>query len=319
MRSGLILMVSAFAVGLGWADSAAACSCVVPDLNRSFDSADHVARVRVVSPLFAAEGERRFLAVTVGDTFKGCLEARTWVVLQTPSNSAACGSSFEFGTEYLVYGRDGGTSRFGLPVIQTGLCSGNSGWSEVSEEELQFLKTRYVCCGDACGCNDAPEVQCLVDPCSVSGCNVEGAVCRANYCGGCNAEWIDPSGAWVCHGAACDDPDRRYVANSPEQCATVRFLCEEGSLAFFDECGCGCEVQHATVEEPCKLGGCSSQLCVGPDDENVITTCEFRPEYACYRTATCEPQSDDACGWTQTQALIACIDAARASTQPATP
>ena len=38
----------------------------------------------------------------------------------------------------------------------------------------------------------------------------------------------------------CQDPDREYVANSPEECAVVRFFCAEGT-AFFNDCGCGCE------------------------------------------------------------------------------
>ena len=320
MRSGICLMVAAFAVWLGWSEPAAACSCVIPDLNRSFDNADHVLHVRVVSPLLAASGERRYLAVTVGESFKGCLGARSWVVLSTPGDSAACGAIFERGTEHLVYGSDGGKSRFGMQVIRTGLCSGNSPWDEVSDAELQFLNTRFVCCGDECACNGSEQVACLVDPCSVSTCAVEGAMCRSNYCGGCNAEWVDASGALVCEPEdVCDDPDRAYVATSPEACATVRFLCEEGREAFFDDCGCGCVVQRATVVEPCRLGGCSSQLCLGPEDEDVVTTCEFRPEYACYRTATCEPQSDGACGWTPTDELKACIEAAQMSSPPPTP
>jgi len=50
--------------------------------------------------------------------------------------------------------------------------------------------------------------------------------------------------------------------------------------------------------------GCSSQVC---SDHNVITTCEFRPEYACYQKATCERQSDGNCGFTKTRELTACL------------
>ncbi|XP_059142282.1 uncharacterized protein LOC131929914 [Physella acuta] len=32
-------------------------------------------------------------------------------------------------------------------------------------------------------------VNCFVDPCMFAQCSVAGAVCRSNYCGGCNAEW----------------------------------------------------------------------------------------------------------------------------------
>ena len=55
----------------------------------------------------------------------------------------------------------------------------------------------------------------------------------------------------------------------------------------------------------CYVGGCSGQIC--SDQEGVISTCEWREEYACYRTATCEVQTDGNCGWTQTTELQACL------------
>jgi len=55
----------------------------------------------------------------------------------------------------------------------------------------------------------------------------------------------------------------------------------------------------------CFVGGCSGQIC--SDHEGVISTCEFRPEYACYHDATCERQASGDCGWTQTSALQACL------------
>jgi hypothetical protein len=39
----------------------------------------------------------------------------------------------------------------------------------------------------------------------------------------------------------------------------------------------------------------------------VISTCEWRDEYACYQTATCERQPDGQCGWTSTPELDACL------------
>lgn len=55
----------------------------------------------------------------------------------------------------------------------------------------------------------------------------------------------------------------------------------------------------------CFVGGCSGQIC--SDQEGVISTCEFRPEYACYQTATCERQPGGECGWTETPELDACL------------
>jgi hypothetical protein len=56
----------------------------------------------------------------------------------------------------------------------------------------------------------------------------------------------------------------------------------------------------------CARAGCSSQLCV-PEGEERMTTCEFRPEYACYRDARCERQPDGSCGFTPSPELEACL------------
>lgn len=55
----------------------------------------------------------------------------------------------------------------------------------------------------------------------------------------------------------------------------------------------------------CHIGGCSGELCSDRDD--LVSACMWKPEYACYQTATCEPQEDGRCGWTQTQQLTACL------------
>jgi hypothetical protein len=54
----------------------------------------------------------------------------------------------------------------------------------------------------------------------------------------------------------------------------------------------------------CKVTGCSGQVCA---DKDVVTTCEWKPEYACYKSARCERQTDEKCGWTMTPELIQCL------------
>lgn len=56
--------------------------------------------------------------------------------------------------------------------------------------------------------------------------------------------------------------------------------------------------------KPCIKTGCSSQVC---SDRNVITTCEWRPEYACYQKAVCERQGNGNCGFTRSPELNACL------------
>jgi hypothetical protein len=74
-----------------------------------------------------------------------------------------------------------------------------------------------------------------------------------------------------------------------------------GSLA-------GCLLEPSSrprTEGSCFIGGCASELC--SDQPDLVSPCIWRDAYACFRDATCERQSDGACGWTQTQALQACL------------
>jgi hypothetical protein len=63
----------------------------------------------------------------------------------------------------------------------------------------------------------------------------------------------------------------------------------------------------AVTDDPsaCYVGGCSSEIC--SDDPEAVSTCEFRPEYECYRAATCARQPDLRCGWTPTPELRECL------------
>ena len=64
---------------------------------------------------------------------------------------------------------------------------------------------------------------------------------------------------------------------------------------------------NAPAANDCFVGGCSGQLC--SDHEGAISTCEWRPEYACYQDAdaTCERQPSGQCGWTPTAELNSCL------------
>jgi eight-cysteine-cluster-containing protein len=57
-------------------------------------------------------------------------------------------------------------------------------------------------------------------------------------------------------------------------------------------------------EEECRPTGCSGQICA---DHAVVTTCEWREEYACYRLSRCERQADGGCAWVPTPELAACL------------
>ena len=57
-------------------------------------------------------------------------------------------------------------------------------------------------------------------------------------------------------------------------------------------------------KKPCFKTGCSRQVCA---DEEVVTTCEYRAEYECYKRARCERQASGECGFTDTPELRTCL------------
>jgi len=56
----------------------------------------------------------------------------------------------------------------------------------------------------------------------------------------------------------------------------------------------------------CVTTGCSNTVCAEAGSD-VMTTCEWKDSYACYKTAKCERQADGKCGWTETPELTSCL------------
>jgi hypothetical protein len=54
----------------------------------------------------------------------------------------------------------------------------------------------------------------------------------------------------------------------------------------------------------CVISGCSAQICA---DEEMASTCEYRPEYNCYKAARCEKNSAGQCAWVDTPTLRRCL------------
>ena len=66
------------------------------------------------------------------------------------------------------------------------------------------------------------------------------------------------------------------------------------------------EAAFPVAAAECEVGGCSGTACTEPGKQ-VITTCEYKAEYACYQSAQCNRQADGHCGWTQSAELQACL------------
>lgn len=65
------------------------------------------------------------------------------------------------------------------------------------------------------------------------------------------------------------------------------------------------ELKPSTQDTQCRKTGCSGQICSGKE---ILTTCEFKPEYACYKNAECKRQSNNQCGFTPTKELQECLE-----------
>lgn len=95
--------------------------------------------------------------------------------------------------------------------------------------------------------------------------------------------------------------------------ASVMVKCLPGStIVYSDDGACKrCDTpDECTTDADCMRTGCSGQVC---SNESVITTCEFRPEYACYAEdfASCGC-SNGSCGWDLNAALLECLAEASA-------
>lgn len=87
----------------------------------------------------------------------------------------------------------------------------------------------------------------------------------------------------------------------PRQCTSP-----EGNV-YVEKIVSGDEGQStATATGGCYIGGCSSQIC--SDEPGAVSTCEYQPEYSCYKSGECGRQANGKCGWTETPALTQCLE-----------
>ncbi|MEY2930695.1 MAG: hypothetical protein RL033_1444 [Pseudomonadota bacterium] len=315
--------------------SAQACSCLQPSVESSYNRSSDVIEARVLVSL--PVGSERWMVARVLATYKGCSQEGDLVVLTTSRSSASCGVSLQSGQQYLINGTAGGTA-LGLDRLSIGLCDYNLPVTELTNHDQSFLDGREVCCGGDCSCaNGERPVQCFAQPCSVAPtCDVEGATCVDNYCGGCNAEFYDATGSAVCQAPSACSSDRdcgadrwcRPVAEPGTGSECVPFAVEGESCggfrpaSSFERCTPGllcdtpdfiadapgiCRAADCSSDADCSRTGCSGQICAA---QSVITTCIFRPEFACYADpaiTTCGCR-DGLCGFDPTAELSQCLN-----------
>lgn len=68
-------------------------------------------------------------------------------------------------------------------------------------------------------------------------------------------------------------------------------------------------IDDVVDDSPCHTTGCSGQFCQPTNDLQieVVTTCEYKPEYSCLVYTTCELQADGQCGFTENDAYLDCL------------
>jgi Tissue inhibitor of metalloproteinase len=186
-------------VGLGSATLLAparadACTCIPVTI----ESAWHNSSDTFVGIVLGTKTKGLTVTYKVGvqTVFGGCLQAGDVVFVDTPVDPGACGQVLTIGDKYLL------TADRGAVNLSITSCGFNRLLSQLTASEQKFLESREVFCPDtgAMSCADGSQpLFCFVDPCTTATCGDPTAVCEANYCGGCNAEFYDPSGDMVCH------------------------------------------------------------------------------------------------------------------------
>jgi hypothetical protein len=204
-----------------------------------------------------------------------------------------------------------------LPVVAGGLCTDPCALDSDGDGQGD--------CADPCPCDptnadaDADGMPDCFDPCPEDATNACIDPCRTDSDGDGENDCVDPC-PWDPRPATDEDGDGIPDCQDPcpgdrtNDCITPCPLDADGDgmKDCVDPCPWGAAPGSPCIEPSptpggCRPTGCSGQLCAA---ESVATTCEWRPEYACYQTASCERQPDGACGWTMTDALRACLGGA---------
>lgn len=117
----------------------------------------------------------------------------------------------------------------------------------------------------------------------------------------------------------CGGPDGNMVVRCVDNRCVQMYEClvdgdcEEGQRCKNNRCygkkteekgtgKTGCE-----SDSDCIRGGCSGTVCQSKDEEPIMTTCEFRPEYECYEMIECSCVEGE-CQWEETGEFNQCVE-----------
>jgi len=113
-------------------------------------------------------------------------------------------------------------------------------------------------------------------------------------------------------GVDCVPNDLRSLG---EMCGGIAgFACEPGLTCLLegdypDASGeCVKSQNECSRDADCAVGGCSGQVCTAAEKaKNLVTTCEWKSEYDCYKLTTCSCL-DGKCQWMPSRKFNLCLD-----------
>ncbi|MBX3273288.1 MAG: hypothetical protein KF729_23700 [Sandaracinaceae bacterium] len=178
-------------------------------------------------------------------------------------------------------------------------------------EVLKYCQADGRCAPTTPACGPVP-----YEPCAGLACGAECTLCAPGDTDCVETgvvKYCQPDGACQPTTPSCEPPPPyepcagRSCGDGCTLCAPGDTDCVETAVLKYCQPDGRCDATVPACEAgACQVGGCSSQLCVEEGDGGA-STCEWRDEYACFRSATCARQADGACGWTDTPELRACL------------
>ncbi|MBI4738095.1 eight-cysteine-cluster domain-containing protein [Candidatus Woesearchaeota archaeon] len=98
-----------------------------------------------------------------------------------------------------------------------------------------------------------------------------------------------------------------------EKQSCVNNRCVDGKTASSSDAPSSrSQTNTCSTDADCVAGGCSGTICQSKKAEPVVTTCEYRSEYACYKQISCGCVAGH-CAWNEDARFKACV--AQAKTQ----
>jgi Tissue inhibitor of metalloproteinase len=225
----MVSYIGLLALVVLWADHAHACSCWDDNtVEASLRLADTVVRGTVVRRLETVHYQANYV-VRVFRIFKGSndktIQPNDLVIVTTGNSDAMCGIRLSINETYVLSGYNTPLKRSvknQLPpttsitqALSVGLCEYNVKWSKIPSTDVKTLRSFRPCSTgrdcrggteycDAGMCVDL-EAPCRVEaicdeyPCDVAPICDNASKCVNNYCGGCNAIFMDSAATRVCN------------------------------------------------------------------------------------------------------------------------